>query len=192
MILGSTALPTAHGAFRFIAFGPSGEEHPHVALYQEQEGDVSDVRIHSECMTGDVFGSTRCDCGPQLNAALDQFGASGGLLIYLRQEGRGIGLVEKIKAYELQSGGLDTLDANLELGHGIDDRQYDAAVWLLRELGIRRVNLHSNNPDKVNSLIESGIEVVQRISLEVGQSEENAAYLRTKRERMGHLLKKGL
>jgi len=192
MILGSTALPTSHGAFRFLAFGEIGEEHPHVALYQEQAGGVTDVRIHSECMTGDVFGSMRCDCGPQLNAALDQFGASGGILIYLRQEGRGIGLVEKIKAYELQSQGLDTLDANLELGHGIDDRQYDAATWLLNELGISRVNLYSNNPEKVDALVKSGIEVVQRVPLEVGQSEENALYLRTKKGRMGHLLKHGL
>ena len=192
MILGSTDLPTSHGAFRFLAFGEKGEEHPHVALYKEQEGGITDVRIHSECMTGDVFGSIRCDCGPQLNVALDQFGASGGLLIYLRQEGRGIGLVEKIKAYELQAKGLDTLDANLKLGHGIDDRQYDAAIWLLQEMGIDRVNLHSNNPEKVDALIQSGIEVVQRFSLEVGQSKENAAYLRAKRERMGHWLKSGL
>lgn len=191
-ILASTTLPTEHGSFRFLAFGTveqSGSQgHPHVALHRAQPGGITDVRIHSECMTGDVFSSVKCDCGPQLNAALSQFGSDGGLLIYLRQEGRGIGLVEKIKAYELQAAGRDTLDANLELGHGADDRQYESAIWLLKELGIERVRLHSNNPEKVSALRSAGIEVAERIPLEVGSSPENAEYLRTKRDRMGHLL----
>lgn len=191
-ILASTNLPTEHGMFRFVAFGneadASPEAHPHVALIRQQNGQAVDVRIHSECMTGDVFGSLKCDCGPQLDAALDRFGASGGVLIYLRQEGRGIGLVEKIKAYELQAQGRDTLDANLELGHGADDRRYDAAIWLLHHLGVNRVRLHSNNPEKIGALTDAGIEVVDRIPLEVGLSTSNASYLRTKRDRMGHLL----
>ena len=191
-ILASTNLPTEHGAFRFVAFGIDADAgpdaHPHVALISDQPSEAVDVRIHSECMTGDVFGSLKCDCGPQLDAALDRFGAEGGVLIYLRQEGRGIGLVEKIKAYELQAQGRDTLDANLELGHGADDRQYDAAIWLLHHLGVKRVRLHSNNPEKVGALVDAGIEVVERIPLEVGHSDGNTAYLRTKRDRMGHLL----
>jgi 3,4-dihydroxy 2-butanone 4-phosphate synthase/GTP cyclohydrolase II len=191
-ILATTTLPTEHGSFRFLAFGAAEEAgsqgHPHVALHSSQPGGITDVRIHSECMTGDVFSSVKCDCGPQLNAALDRFGAHGGLLIYLRQEGRGIGLVEKVKAYELQAAGRDTLDANLELGHGADDRAYDAAIWLLKELGIPRVRLHSNNPEKVQALLDAGIEVVDRVPLEVGMVPENAAYLKTKRDRMGHLL----
>ena len=186
-VLASTDLPTSHGSFRFIAFGQPGDEHPHVALHRPQSGDAVDVRIHSECMTGDVFGSLKCDCGPQLNAALDRFGSDGGLLIYLRQEGRGIGLVEKINAYELQASGWDTLDANLQLGHGADERTYEAAIWLLRELGIERVRLHSNNPEKVASLNEAGIKVVARVPLETSIAPENAQYLKTKRDRMGHL-----
>ncbi len=191
-VLASTNLPTDYGGFRFIAFGSpdeAGEQgRPHVALYRPQSSGATDLRIHSECMTGDVFHSVKCDCGPQLNAALDRFGADGGLLIYLRQEGRGIGLVEKIKAYELQAAGMDTLDANLHLGHGADDRQYDAAIWLLKELKIDRVRLHSNNPEKIAALRAAGIEVSERIALEVGRVPENADYLDTKRDRMGHIL----
>lgn len=191
-ILASTTLPTEFGSFHFMAFGTAehagAEGHPHVALHRAQPAGITDLRIHSECMSGDVFSSVKCDCGPQLHAAMSRFGSEGGLLIYLRQEGRGIGLVEKIKAYELQAAGRDTLDANLELGHGADDRQYDSAIWLLKELGIQRVRLHSNNPEKVSALRAAGIEVVERIPLEVGSAPENAAYLRTKRDRMGHLL----
>jgi 3,4-dihydroxy 2-butanone 4-phosphate synthase / GTP cyclohydrolase II len=186
-ILASTELPTSQGTFRFMAFGEVGDLHPHVALFNANEEHVVDVRIHSECMTGDVFGSVKCDCGPQLHAAMDRFHESGGLLIYLRQEGRGIGLVEKIKAYELQAQGFDTLDANLELGHAADSRDYAAAVWLLKELGIARVRLHTNNPEKAEALASGGIEVVDRVPLEMEPAPENEAYLRTKRDRMGHV-----
>ena len=185
-VLASTQLPTAAGTFQFIAFGEEGDAHPHVALYSPQEGGVTDVRVHSECMTGDVFGSLKCDCGGQLHAALDRFGATGGLLIYLRQEGRGIGLVEKIKAYELQAQGFDTLDANLELGHEGDEREYGAAIWLLQELNVRALRLHSNNPEKLKSLQAAGFEVIDRVSIEIQAAPENAGYLRTKRDRMGH------
>jgi 3,4-dihydroxy 2-butanone 4-phosphate synthase/GTP cyclohydrolase II len=185
-ILASTELPTRNGNFRFIAFGEPEDEFPHVALFCPSSEMTQDVRIHSECMTGDVFGSSKCDCGPQLETALERFGSEGGLLIYLRQEGRGIGLVEKIKAYELQRAGLDTIDANIQLGHGADERTYEAAVWLMNELNVKSIRLHSNNPEKVQALLEQGIEVVERISLAVGAVPENSSYLETKRLRMGH------
>jgi 3,4-dihydroxy 2-butanone 4-phosphate synthase / GTP cyclohydrolase II len=188
-------LPTEHGAFRCLAFradAPESAEDTHLALVC---GDVAAatepvlVRVHSECLTGDVFASRRCDCGPQLHAAMAMVAAEGcGVVVYLRgHEGRGIGIAHKLQAYELQDDGLDTVDANLELGLPVDDRDYAVAGAILHELGVGRIRLLTNNPDKTSGLAEQGIVVTARIPLVTAVHEDNAAYLRTKRERMGHL-----
>mgnify|MGYP006146621127 FL=1 len=188
--LAEARLPTAHGGFTVLAFGEAGDRFPHVVLRGERSpaSDVVDVRIHSECMTGDVFASLRCDCGAQLDAALAHIGEHGGLLIYLRQEGRGIGLVEKLKAYNLQEEGLDTFAANAALGHPEDGRDYQPAAEILKTLGIARVQLMTNNPEKVQGLISCGVEVVDRLPIEVGKHPENDAYLKAKRLLSGHFL----
>ncbi len=183
-------MPTEWGEFTMIAFGHEGAQVPHVALVRrtQTEGEPVHVRIHSECMTGDTFGSTRCDCGAQLHVALEAIGREGGVLVYLRQEGRGIGLVEKLKAYALQDTGLDTVEANVALGHAIDARSYADAVWLLEDLGLKDVRLWTNNPEKVAALQCAGIRVkVQEISLPPGP--ENSRYLETKRDVLGHWLR---
>jgi len=152
-------------------------------------GGPSLVRIHSECLTGDVFGSLRCDCGEQLEEALKLVGSAGcGVVIYLRQEGRGIGLENKILAYHLQERGLDTVEANLALGFPADLREYSVAASILRELGIRKIRLITNNPAKLDDLEEAGIEVVERVPLIVKSNPHNARYLQTKKHRLGHLL----
>jgi len=190
--LAEARLPTEWGVFRAIAFGAEGTKEPHLALIQEPASAPADghvhVRIHSECMTGDTFGSTRCDCGPQLHAALEVLGAEGGVLLYLRQEGRGIGLVEKLKAYALQDSGLDTVEANVALGHAVDARTYEDAVWMLRELSLDRVRLWTNNPEKVAALKQAGIAVMVE-PLEHVPGPENDRYLRTKRDVLGHWLR---
>jgi 3,4-dihydroxy 2-butanone 4-phosphate synthase/GTP cyclohydrolase II len=188
--LAEARLPTAHGGFTVLAFGEAGDRFPHVVLRGERSpaSDIVDVRIHSECMTGDVFASLRCDCGAQLDAALAHIGVHGGLLIYLRQEGRGIGLVEKLKAYNLQEEGLDTFAANAALGHPEDGRDYQPAAEILKTLGILRVQLMTNNPEKVQGLISCGVEVVDRLPIEVGKHPENDAYLKAKRLLSGHFL----
>ena len=153
------------------------------------ENDPVPVRIHSECLTGDVFGSARCDCGDQLKLTLEMFQSWGvGLLIYLRQEGRGIGLVNKIRAYELQDQGLDTVDANLALGFSADDRSYDFVPDILSSLDIGSVQLLTNNPDKILSLKNLGVNVMGRIPIEPELKPESADYMRAKMERMGHIL----
>lgn len=186
----STAmLPTSMGKFNIeVHHEPStGQDHVALTLGDMTGPDPVLVRVHSECLTGDVFGSLRCDCGPQLNAALNAIVEHGwGVLLYLRQEGRGIGLHAKIQAYHLQDEGADTLDANLMLGLPADGRNYAVAADMLTHLGISDVNLMTNNPEKVTQLQEHGINVVQRTPLVVGVTEENRAYLVTKRERMGH------
>lgn len=146
------------------------------------------VRIHSECMTGDVFHSRRCDCGEQLAKAIEMAAENGGVVIYLRQEGRGIGLINKLKAYNLQDTGLNTADANTHLGFDVDGRQYDLAVEILNDLGIRRIHLLTNNPLKIEAIEHSDIEIVSRIPLVIEPKKENHSYLKTKRELMGHLL----
>ena len=182
-------LPTNHGEFRIRVFHDENTGFDHVALTL---GDMSGpnsvlVRMHSECLTGDAFGSERCDCGPQLDSALQAIQEHGwGCLLYLRQEGRGIGLHAKIQAYNLQDQGADTLDANLMLGHPADARDYRIAADMLRAVGISDVCLLTNNPDKVSALQELGITVSERKSLIVGINEENLAYLETKAKRMGH------
>ncbi len=184
-------LPTAHGEFRIRVFHEDDKNLDHVALtLGEMAGpDPVLVRIHSECLTGDAFGSLRCDCGAQLEAALSAIQERGwGCLIYLRQEGRGIGLREKIRAYHLQDRGADTLDANLLLGHPVDARDYRVAAEMLRGVDIDKVCLLTNNPDKVAQLRSLDIDVVEQMPLVAGLSEENYDYLTTKVERMGHLI----
>lgn len=193
-------LPTEWGTFRVVAYRGAGG-HEHLALVAgDPAGDpVGDpvgaggpvlVRVHSECLTGDVLGSKRCDCGPQLQAALAAVQAAGrGVVVYLRgHEGRGIGLAAKIQAYRLQDGGLDTYDANVELGFPVDARDFADAAAILHDLGVRRVRLLSNNPAKVRSLAAHGIDVVERVPALAGSTAENHAYLVTKRDRMGHIL----
>ena len=182
-------LPSVHGDFRIQVFHEEDTGHDHVALtLGSMEGpDPVLVRVHSECLTGDVFGSTRCDCGPQLHAALDAIVSKGwGVLLYLRQEGRGIGLHAKIQAYHLQDGGADTLDANLMLGLPADGRDYAIAAEMLSSLGVKEVDVLTNNPEKVSHLEKHGIHVAQRTPLIVGVTEQNRDYLATKGERMGH------
>jgi len=184
-------IPTRLGNFTMIAYAASANERmPHLALLAE-DFDPSKpvpVRIHSECMTGDVFGSRRCDCGEQLDASLRIAAERGGLVIYLRQEGRGIGLINKLKAYNLQDLGLNTAEANTHLGFDVDARQYECAVFILQDLGIRAVELITNNPDKEEALRRSPIEVSGRIPLVIQPHADNRDYLVTKQELMGHLL----
>jgi GTP cyclohydrolase II len=183
-------LPTSHGKFDMYAFDSGVEEMPHVALVH---GTVASdaavlVRIHSECLTGDVFGSIRCDCGEQLHESLRLIEGQGGVLVYLRQEGRGIGLVNKLKAYNLQDEGMDTISANHALGFHSDERDFAPAIGILKSLGVRSIRLLTNNPDKLFVFEDSSIEVVERIPLSIPARPENAFYLRTKKEAMGHWL----
>jgi 3,4-dihydroxy 2-butanone 4-phosphate synthase / GTP cyclohydrolase II len=187
-----TRLPTTHGDFTAYGYRITIDGSEHVVLVR---GDISGdepvlTRVHSECLTGDVFGSQRCDCGPQLDEALDRIGQEGrGIVVYLRgHEGRGIGLVAKLQAYQLQDGGRDTVDANLELGLPADARHYGAATQILRDLGVGSVRLMTNNPDKVTSLEEYGVPVAERVPLTIRPNDHNLAYLMTKRDRMGHQL----
>ena len=182
-------LPTEHGEFRIRVFHEEETGLDHVALLLgDMEGpDPVLVRVHSECLTGDAFSSLRCDCGPQLHAAMRLIQEIGwGCLIYLRQEGRGIGLNAKIQAYNLQDRGADTLEANLMLGHPADARDYGIASEMLGSVGIDKVNLMTNNPDKVEQLSEYGINVVERMPLVAGVGDGNVDYLSTKARRMGH------
>ena len=184
-------LPTKYGDFRIQVYHEeeTGLDHVALVLGSMTGPDAVLVRIHSECLTGDVFGSTRCDCGPQLEAALEAIVAKGwGVLLYLRQEGRGIGLHAKIQAYHLQDEGADTMDANLMLGLPADGRNYAVAVNMLTALGVSSVNLLTNNPEKVSQLKDLGIRVDGRTPLVAGVSEQNRTYLTTKVERMGHLI----
>jgi GTP cyclohydrolase II len=187
-------LPTSHGDFMIVSFeGPEGPLDD-VALVRGDVGTnaVIPVRLHSECLTGDAFGSRRCDCGEQLDEALGRL-ADGehGVLLYMRQEGRGIGIAHKVRAYELQDGGMDTVEANLHLGFDDDMRSYDVAAAMLQALGARRIELHTNNPHKVEGLEGAGITVVKRTALVVAAREENRFYLDTKRTRSGHLIAVG-
>ncbi|KAA8724382.1 bifunctional 3,4-dihydroxy-2-butanone-4-phosphate synthase/GTP cyclohydrolase II [Corynebacterium spheniscorum] len=187
-----TILPTDHGVFRAIGFTNVVDGVEHVALVvgepDQDGGENVPVRVHSECLTGDVFSSRRCDCGQQLHASLELLQNEGrGVLLYLRgQEGRGIGLISKLKAYRLQDEGMDTVDANLSLGLPADAREYTCAVDMLRDLGIHSVDLLSNNPEKAEALRDGGVAVNHRMSLPVVVHDDNVRYLRTKRDRMGH------
>lgn len=184
-------LPTVHGDFNIRVFHEAETGYDHVALTLGDMGgpDPVLVRLHSECLTGDAFGSTRCDCGPQLKAAMDAVVERGyGCILYLRQEGRGIGLHAKIQAYHLQDRGADTLDANLMLGLPGDGRDYKIAASMLEALDISSIELLSNNPDKAAQLVSYGIEVNSCTPLVVGVSDSNRFYLETKVERMGHTI----
>lgn len=186
-----TRLPTSFGEFLLRAYTENGSAHPHLALIK---GTVDGahaplVRIHSECMTGDVFSSQRCDCGVQLEVSLQMIQQEGsGVLIYLRQEGRGIGLLNKLRAYRLQDGGLDTVEANLHLGFGADQRDYAVAVAVLEDLGVSTIRLLTNNPAKVAAFDLSSIRVVARVPLVAPVTDHNRGYLKVKQLRLGHLL----
>ena len=183
-------LPTEHGNFRVRVF-PELTDEDHCIVYTGQPwlDDAPLVRIHSECLTGDALSSLKCDCGPQLKRALDEIQENGtGMVVYLRQEGRGIGLAAKIQAYALQDRGYDTLDANLLLGHPADARDYSIAAKMLHEMGVSKVRLMTNNPLKYQGLVDNGIEVAQRIEHIDGVGPYNREYLSTKAARMGHLI----
>ncbi|MGZ4448347.1 MAG: bifunctional 3,4-dihydroxy-2-butanone-4-phosphate synthase/GTP cyclohydrolase II [Nocardioides sp.] len=187
-----TRLPTRHGEFTAYGYRITVDDSEHIALvYGDISGDEPVLtRVHSECLTGDVFGSHRCDCGPQLDEAQERIVAEGrGVVIYLRgHEGRGIGLIAKLQAYALQDGGRDTVDANLDLGLPADARHYGTATQVLRDLGVASVRLLTNNPDKVSNLEDFGIRVAERVPLTPHPNDHNIAYLLTKRDRMGHVL----
>jgi 3,4-dihydroxy 2-butanone 4-phosphate synthase/GTP cyclohydrolase II len=184
-----TSVPTAHGEFRVRAYRDRSTGADHVAWISGEPKDGTIVRVHSECLTGEAFGSLKCECGPQLQSALDTIRTEGGVVIYLRgHEGRGIGLINKLKAYRLQEDGFDTLDANLALGLPGDSRDYGAAVGILKDLGISSVRLLSNNPEKARQLEERGVTVTELVPLVVGVGEFNEGYLGVKRDRMGHSL----
>lgn len=188
----TTRLPTPHGEFRVIGYKDVQTGAEHMALISPHglggtEQTVPVVRVHSECLTGDVFGSLRCDCGPQLRQSLDTVAERGGVVVYLRgHEGRGVGLLSKLQAYHLQDEGLDTVDAQTELGLPIDDREYGAAGAILHDLGVDRLELMTNNPDKVRALRTAGIEVATVAPSWTAPTVDNEFYLRTKRDRMGH------
>ncbi|MDW4904323.1 bifunctional 3,4-dihydroxy-2-butanone-4-phosphate synthase/GTP cyclohydrolase II [Streptomyces sp. ADMS] len=185
-----TQLPTRHGTFTAYGYRSTVDGVEHVALVHGEVGTGEDVlvRVHSECLTGDVFHSLRCDCGPQLETSLERIRDEGrGVVVYLRgHEGRGIGLLSKLRAYELQEQGRDTLDANLELGLPADARDYGAGAQILQDLGVRSVRLMTNNPDKTDALVRHGLKVAGREPMPVQAGEHNLTYLRTKRDRMGH------
>ncbi len=188
-----TTVPTKHGSLRMRAYRDRQTGIDHIAIISgESVPNNSVVRIHSECLTGEAFGSLKCECGPQLDAALDYIAQNGGVVLYLRgQEGRGIGLANKLRAYSLQEQGLDTLDANLALGFPGDARDYGGAADMLRDLGLTEVRLLSNNPDKAAQLDNHGITVTELVPLIVGIAAENDGYLQAKRDRMGHKLPTG-
>jgi 3,4-dihydroxy 2-butanone 4-phosphate synthase/GTP cyclohydrolase II len=188
----SAELPTDHGEFKVIAFESLIDKETHVALVKGDIGDGSDVlvRVHSRCLTGDVFHSARCDCGPQLDAALTTIARAGrGVLLYLNQEGRGIGLANKIRAYELQDHGLDTVEANERLGFKPDQRDYGIGVQILRNLGVKSMRLLSNNPRKLVGLDGYGLSVIEWLPLEIAPSIHTRRYLTTKKEKLGHKLR---
>ncbi|BBC38052.1 Riboflavin biosynthesis protein RibBA [Streptomyces graminofaciens] len=185
-----TRLPTAFGDFTAYGYRSTVDGVEHIALVHGELGDGEDVlvRVHSECLTGDIFHSLRCDCGPQLQTSMERIQAEGrGVVVYLRgHEGRGIGLLSKLRAYELQERGRDTLDANLELGLPADARDYGAGAQILEDLGVRSLRLMTNNPEKTDALVRHGLKVNDRESMPVTAGEHNLRYLRTKRDRMGH------
>jgi 3,4-dihydroxy 2-butanone 4-phosphate synthase/GTP cyclohydrolase II len=187
-------VPTPEGEFQLCLYRTQWDRKEHLALMMGEVFAGSDVlvRIHSECFTGDVLGSQRCDCGPQLHHALRRIAEAGrGVLIYLRQEGRGIGLLDKLRAYNLQDEGYDTVEANLMLGHQADEREYTAAAAIVRDLGITSVRLLTNNPNKLEALQELGITVSSREPLQTPVTSENAEYLRTKAQRLNHWISFG-
>ena len=183
-------VPTAHGSFRFLAYKDRVTGTDHIAVVSgDLSADAPLVRVHSECLTGEAFHSLKCECGPQLDAALDAIEREDGIVVYMRgHEGRGIGLINKLRAYGLQERGYDTVDANLELGLPADARDYAAAAGILADLGVERLRLLTNNTDKVDQLREFGLDIVEQVPLLVGVGPNNHQYLETKRDRMGHII----
>jgi GTP cyclohydrolase II len=187
----SARLPTRYGDFELHLYSNNVDEKDHLALVMGEVAgsDAILTRVHSECLTGDVLGSTRCDCGDQLAGALEMIAKAGrGVLLYMRQEGRGIGLGDKLRAYNLQDQGLDTVDANIALGHQADERNYDLAARILQDLAIERIALLTNNPAKIEKLQQAGIDIAERVPLQIAANPENMRYLLTKAERMQHLI----
>lgn len=185
-------LPTEFGDFKLIAYKQTTNDQEHLALVKGEwkQDEPLLVRVHSSCMTGDIFGSCRCDCGPQLHKAMEMIEQEGkGVIVYMNQEGRGIGLLNKLKAYQLQEEGLDTVEANIKLGFKMDQRDYGIGAQILRDLGIGKMRLMSNNPQKRKGLIAYGIEIVENVPIEVPSNKHNESYLKTKRDKMGHTLK---
>ncbi len=189
--LASALIPSATGDFRVTSYSESDDDRmPHLVIMHPNVNfdDTPLVRVHSECFTGDLLGSKRCDCGEQLHRALELVNKEKGILLYLRQEGRGIGLTNKLKAYNLQDNGLNTIDANHQLGFDADARTYDIATYILNDLGVRKIRLLTNNPRKVESLKKGGIEIIERVSIQIMPTKDNKDYLKTKKDLMGHFL----
>lgn len=186
-----TPLPTRHGDFILHFYSNTLDDKEHIALVKGEVANQENVpvRIHSECFTGDVLGSRRCDCGEQLAMAMEYINNAGfGVVVYLRQEGRGIGLLKKLQAYNLQDQGMDTVDANIHLGYLADEREYDVAALILQSLGVKSVKLMTNNPKKIEALTSLGVEVVDRIPIEAVAHDDNVDYLKTKAKKMAHFL----
>lgn len=191
--LAEANLPTEFGLFRIMAFKSNltGEDFPVLVKGDLDAETPSLVRIHSQCLTGDVFHSLKCDCGRQLQRAMRLIQEEGhGVIIYQQQEGRGIGITNKIRAYALQDAGQDTVEANISLGFEADLRQYECCADIIKQLGLRRIRLMSNNPDKIAAVLRAGIEIVERVSIEVEPHENSLSYMKTKKEKMGHLLER--
>ncbi|MCZ2082998.1 MAG: GTP cyclohydrolase II [Flavobacteriales bacterium] len=184
-------VPTEYGEFRMIAFSESENDWmPHIAVIAKNTDFTKpvNVRFHSECITGEVFHSKKCECGQQLDEAMKFINENGGIIVYLRQEGRNIGIINKLKAYALQEQGFDTVEANLKLGLPADDRSFDSAIEILTILNIKEINLLTNNPEKIKFVVESNIHLNKRIPLQMDSTKESEAYLKTKKDYFGHLL----
>lgn len=191
ILQGEADIPTDFGNFTMRAYSSKEDDYvPTIVIYNPNTklDKLVNVRIHSECITGDLFGSRKCECGEQLNKAMEIIGREGGIIIYLRQEGRGIGIINKLHAYREQEKGLDTIEANKILGFEIDARKYDIAINILKDLHINKIKLLTNNPDKISSIMNAGFEEIERVSLEIEPKSENIEYLNTKKLDFGHML----